>query len=258
MTSRKSSGSIPVESAVEPTRSANITVTWRRSASSRGLDSDPGASGGAAEAAAPSWAIARSNLRRSPRCTTPSSSLRSWSVRSGRIEKSIRCSAKRCAYSDSPSEVSHSLTDVIALCVPAHEVVYASVQPFEVRASGHAGEGGAFELACRSLSKRHCRLLRPFDASTVHDHLTKPQHLARQATLARSRQEAGHPCLVRALGVAERTREQQGPFAFPEIAVDFLAVLRNVSFEVQNIVGDLEGEPKQVAEPIESIETAIL
>src|SRR5215469_13470947 len=38
MTSRKSSGSMPVESAVEPTRSANITVTWRRSASSRGLD----------------------------------------------------------------------------------------------------------------------------------------------------------------------------------------------------------------------------
>ena len=33
MTSRKSSGSIPVESAVDPTRSQNITVSWRRSAS---------------------------------------------------------------------------------------------------------------------------------------------------------------------------------------------------------------------------------
>src|SRR6266851_3264116 len=33
MTSRKSSGSIPVESAVDPTRSQNITVNWRRSAS---------------------------------------------------------------------------------------------------------------------------------------------------------------------------------------------------------------------------------
>ena len=32
MTSRKSSGSIRAESAVEPTRSENITVTWRRSA----------------------------------------------------------------------------------------------------------------------------------------------------------------------------------------------------------------------------------
>ena len=32
MTSRKSSGSMRAESAVEPTRSENITVTWRRSA----------------------------------------------------------------------------------------------------------------------------------------------------------------------------------------------------------------------------------
>src|SRR5271166_2222719 len=32
MTSRKSSGSIPLESAVDPTRSQNITVSWRRSA----------------------------------------------------------------------------------------------------------------------------------------------------------------------------------------------------------------------------------
>src|SRR6185436_15456425 len=30
MTSRRSSGSIRAESAVEPTRSENITVTWRR------------------------------------------------------------------------------------------------------------------------------------------------------------------------------------------------------------------------------------
>ena len=32
MTSRKSSGSIRADKAVEPTRSENITVTWRRSA----------------------------------------------------------------------------------------------------------------------------------------------------------------------------------------------------------------------------------
>ena len=32
MTSRRSSGSMRAESAVEPTRSENITVTWRRSA----------------------------------------------------------------------------------------------------------------------------------------------------------------------------------------------------------------------------------
>src|SRR5580704_13072597 len=36
MTSRKSSGSMRAESAVDPTRSENITVTWRRSARSSG------------------------------------------------------------------------------------------------------------------------------------------------------------------------------------------------------------------------------
>ena len=36
MTSRRSSGSMRAESAVEPTRSENITVTWRRSARSSG------------------------------------------------------------------------------------------------------------------------------------------------------------------------------------------------------------------------------
>ena len=37
MTSRRSSGSMRAASAVEPTRSENITVTWRRSAVSCGL-----------------------------------------------------------------------------------------------------------------------------------------------------------------------------------------------------------------------------
>src|SRR6476659_1379442 len=36
MTSRRSSGSMRADSAVEPTRSENITVTWRRSARSSG------------------------------------------------------------------------------------------------------------------------------------------------------------------------------------------------------------------------------
>ena len=38
MTSRRSSGSMRAESAVEPTRSENITVTWRRSAVSLGFE----------------------------------------------------------------------------------------------------------------------------------------------------------------------------------------------------------------------------
>ena len=40
---RRSSGSSRADRAVEPTRSQNITVSWRRSASSRGFGSDAGA-----------------------------------------------------------------------------------------------------------------------------------------------------------------------------------------------------------------------
>jgi hypothetical protein len=39
-----------------------------------------------------------------------------------RADEVIRCSAKRSAYSESPREVSHSLTDAIALRVPSREV----------------------------------------------------------------------------------------------------------------------------------------
>ena len=41
MTWRMSSGSSRAESAVEPTRSENITVSWRRSAASTGAAGDP-------------------------------------------------------------------------------------------------------------------------------------------------------------------------------------------------------------------------
>ena len=46
MTSRRSSGSIRADRAVEPTKSENITVTWRRSAVSRGDASCSGSGGG--------------------------------------------------------------------------------------------------------------------------------------------------------------------------------------------------------------------
>ena len=62
------------DSAVEPTKSENITVTWRRSAVSRG-DGLGGAAAATVTTSALFWtsrlAIARSILRRSPR-TTPS------------------------------------------------------------------------------------------------------------------------------------------------------------------------------------------
>src|SRR5215831_15951560 len=257
MISRKSSGSMPVESAVEPTRSTNITVTWRRSAWSRGLDSDPGASWGVVEASPASSAIARSNLRRSPRRTTPIP-WRSSSVRSRRISKSIRCSAKRSAYSDNPSEASQSLTEGIVLGIPSHEVVYASAQPFEIGTCWHASECRGVELARRSFCECVSRLLRPLDAAAARDDFVKPQHFAREAALARPGQEAGNPRPVCVMGAVERARQQQGPFALPEVTVDLLAVSRNVPLQVQNVVGDLEGEPEQVAEPIESAEIPIL
>ena len=53
-------------------------------------------------------------------------------------------------------------------------------------------------------------------------------------------------------------REQEGPFAFPEIAVDLLAVARNVAVEVEHVVGDLERQPEQIAEAIEPIEILIV
>src|SRR5215475_2611844 len=86
----------------------------------------------------------------------------------------------------------------------------------------------------------------------------KPQHLARQAALARPRQEIADPRTVRAIGLSERVGEQKRPLAFPEIAVDFLAVSRNVPFEVQNIVGDLEGKAEQTAQAIEPTKVALL
>ena len=61
----------------------------------------------------------------------------------------------------------------------------------------------------------------------LRDDLMEPQHFARQTALARPRQKAADPRTVSAIGLAERVREQKGPFAFPEIAVDLLAVSRN-------------------------------
>ena len=81
-----------VESAVEPTRSENITVTWRRSARSSGkalgvLDVvAASAEGGLLPASARRVAMASSSLRRCPSDATPSS-LRSSSrqVRQDRL-----------------------------------------------------------------------------------------------------------------------------------------------------------------------------
>src|SRR5262245_61858270 len=86
----------------------------------------------------------------------------------------------------------------------------------------------------------------------------EPEHLARKAALARPRQKVRDPRAVRAMGLSERAGEQKGPLAFPKIAVDLFAVSRDVTFEIQNIIGDLEGEPEQIAEAIESVEILII
>src|SRR5215475_9262900 len=105
MISRSSSGSSRVERGVEPTRSQNMTVSWRRwgaSARVASLDS----------AASSSSAIARNILLRCP-SETPIFS-KSASVRSGRMFVSISLSAKRCAYCPSPSAFNHSAIGGIA------------------------------------------------------------------------------------------------------------------------------------------------
>src|SRR5712671_4712765 len=71
MTSRRSSGSSRAASSVEPTRSQNITVSWRRSASVGAGASEGAAVTAAVGTAAPSAAMASSSLRRWPIAATP-------------------------------------------------------------------------------------------------------------------------------------------------------------------------------------------
>src|ERR1700738_4150670 len=102
MTSRRSSGSKRTESGVEPTRSQNITVSWRRSAPSPRGAAVGGGTGGWVSSAA----IARSMRLRWP-STTPSFS-RSASVSSGKISASIAFSRKIGSYCVSPRLRSHA------------------------------------------------------------------------------------------------------------------------------------------------------
>jgi hypothetical protein len=55
MTSRRSSGSSRIESSVEPTRSQNMSVSWRRSAEDGG-EAKAGDSAEPAASAIPHWA----------------------------------------------------------------------------------------------------------------------------------------------------------------------------------------------------------
>ena len=94
------------ESAVEPTKSANITVTCRRSAVSWAFGSALATCsvvGGVAPLSSP---MAASILRRCP--TGTPMSLRSSSVRWRNTETSILFSANHWTYSDMPRFLSQS------------------------------------------------------------------------------------------------------------------------------------------------------
>jgi hypothetical protein len=81
----------------------------------------------------------------------------------------------------------------------------------------------------------------PVQCSRSCDDIVQPQHLARKAAGGRARQKTLYPGSVRAVGSAKRIRDEKGAFALLEISVDVVAVSRNVSVEVQDVVSDLEG-----------------
>ena len=107
MISRMSSGSMWADRAVEPTRSENITVTWRRSARSSGETLGAvGVVAASAEEALPplsaqSAATASSSLSRCPTAVTPSS-FRVSCVRLGRTVSSISFSRNAASYFPRP------------------------------------------------------------------------------------------------------------------------------------------------------------
>jgi hypothetical protein len=97
ISSQRSSGSMRAESAVEPTKSENITVTWRRSAAVS-LDGNAGAvkegsEGAGAVFALVSSAIASKSFLRWPTAVTPKS-LTSSAVSFGRTVSSTPFSRK--------------------------------------------------------------------------------------------------------------------------------------------------------------------
>ena len=106
-----SSGSSRADSAVEPTRSQNMTVSWRRSAES--------ALAGAADGAF-SASIADINLRRCPTAATPRS-LRSSSVSFGSTSPPIALSRNAASYCPRPSSCSHLPTSIRASDLRPHD-----------------------------------------------------------------------------------------------------------------------------------------
>ena len=94
--------------------------------------------------------------------------------------------------------------------------------------------------------------------AAVRDDLMEPQHFARQAALARPRQKAADPSTVSGIAWPRAcvSRSVRLPSQrSPSISLPYRA---NVATEVQNIVGDLERQPEQIAETIEPVEVLIV
>src|SRR6516164_5614072 len=119
MTSRRSSGSMRADSAVEPTRSENITVTWRRSAASLGATATVAGAGAAVFASERRSAIASRNTRRSPTVETPNS-FRSSAVRRGRTFSVIELLRKVASYFSRPRLRSQLATSMTSRPAQAH------------------------------------------------------------------------------------------------------------------------------------------
>jgi hypothetical protein len=104
------------ESAVEPTRSENITVTWRRSALAlrvRSVSARATGDGALVFASARRTAMASSSFRRCPTMPTPRS-FKSSAVKLGRTTSSIACSRNATSYCPRPRLRSQPPTSITA------------------------------------------------------------------------------------------------------------------------------------------------
>jgi hypothetical protein len=144
------------------------------------------------------------------------------------------------------------------LRLTVYDKLCAVAQPFKVRACGHASKCRVMKLACCGLCKCRSRLLRPLDAADARKNLMESKDFARQPAFTRPRQEAADPCTIGLIGVTESVSEHNSPFFFPQIAIDLLAIRADSADQVKNVVGDLEREPKQIAEPVKSTEILVL
>ena len=139
------------DSAVEPTKSENITVTWRRSARSSGevLGAVEGATASFAVALAPRSArraaMASSRMRRCPRAAIPSS-FRSSAVRLGRDLSSILLSRNAASYSSIPRLRSQSPRSMTA---PPRSTSSPHHRPGKTRCPG--GAPSVLRMCCSTV-----------------------------------------------------------------------------------------------------------